>query len=62
MRAKSDTQKAPPVFKAHVPKSLKDPTSYKVPEQKPPTQEKKVKFVDHRVETKPSQNVFENNY
>ena len=35
MRAKSDTKKTSPVFKAQVPKVLKDPTSYKVPEQKP---------------------------
>lgn len=65
MRAKSDTKKASPVFKAQVPKVLKDPTSYKVPEQKPLTQEKKVKFVDHPlrdVEEKPIKNVFENNY
>ena len=32
MRAKSDTKKTSPVFKAQVPKVLKDPTSYKVPE------------------------------
>lgn len=35
MRAKSDTNKASPVFKAQVPKVLKDSSYYKVSEQKP---------------------------